>query len=96
MKNSKNYFIQFYHLSTGYVQGTIPPVFKKSARVPIPACGSDSIYFCDGRHSMRSRVRIAREICKDRKFVGFTIEQGDLLNSSIVRKLEVNNRIDNL
>jgi hypothetical protein len=82
-------FIQFYNISTGYVQGTIPPVFKESAKKPIPACGSDSIYPCDGRATLYNRIHLARKICRQRNYIGFTIEQGDLLNSTVVRKLEL-------
>jgi hypothetical protein len=82
-------FIQFYSVSTGYVQGTIPPVFKDSAKVPIPACGSDSICFIDGRLSLCNRVNLARKICGQRNYIGFTIECGSLLNSTVVHPLEL-------
>lgn len=88
MKRAKR-FVQFYEMSTGYVNGTIPPTFKESAKTPIPACGSDSVAFLDGRLNARNYAREARELCKKRKFIGFTVEQGDFLNPYVVRKLEL-------
>ena len=44
-------FIQFYTLSAGYIQGTIPPKFDKAHAKPIEALGSDGVLFVDGRWS---------------------------------------------
>ena len=44
-------FIQFYRLSTGYIQGSIPPKFDKAHAKPIEALGSDGVLFVDGRWS---------------------------------------------
>jgi hypothetical protein len=45
-------FIQFYRLSAGYIQGTIPPKFDKVHAKPIEALGSDGVLFVDGSWSI--------------------------------------------
>ena len=82
-------FAQFYHLSTGYISGTIPPKFDEAHKLPISACGSDSIYFFDGRMSLEDCAALARTVCKQRGYIGFTIEAEPLLNSKIIRPLEL-------
>ena len=69
-------YAEFYHLSTGYIEGTIPPQFSDNARKPIPACGSDSVLKIDGRLNMRNRVLIATDVCRKRGFLGFTLNAG--------------------
>jgi len=39
-------------LSTGYINGTIPPQFNENNKQPIDMCGSDSIVNLDGRKSI--------------------------------------------
>jgi hypothetical protein len=82
-------FAKFYQISTGYISGTIPPKFDEAHKVPISACGSDSIYFFDGRLSLDSCISMARTVCKQRKLTGFTIEAGPILNCKIIRPLEL-------
>jgi hypothetical protein len=81
------YFAQFFTLSTGYIEGTIPPVFSAEAKKPIPACGSDGVYKLDGRGSLYTMARQAAEVCKRRGHIGYTIERGDFLKSSTVKPL---------
>ena len=66
-------FIQFYSLSTGYIQGTIPPKFDKAHQKPIEALGSDGVLFVDGRWSKRTQHEKAREYAKARGFIGYTL-----------------------
>ena len=75
-------YAEFYHLSTGYIAGTIPPQFSDAARKPIPVCGSDSVLKLDGRFSTRTMVRIASEVCRKRGFIGFTLNAGDSFTRS--------------
>ncbi len=82
-------FAEFYSSSTGYVEGSIPPVFKKENIKLIPACGTDSRLQLDGRLTLANAASLARQTCKQRKFKGFTINKGDYLNSEQVRALEV-------
>jgi len=83
-------FAQFYHDSTGYVPGSIPPRFSADHVKPIPACGSDSVAILDGRHSMIKAASDARRICRARGYKGFTIEAGpSFTRSRIVRPLEL-------
>ena len=76
-------FIQFYSMSTGYIEGTIPPQFSENKN-PIPACGSDSIYKCDGRWGLSTMHRVAREQARVRGFMGYSIESGGFLNHSTI------------
>ena len=66
-------FIQFYTLSTGYIQGTIPPKFDKAHQKPIEALGSDGVLFVDGRWSKSTQHEKAREYAKTRGFIGYTL-----------------------
>jgi len=75
-------YAQFYHNSTGYVAGSIPPVFRPDAVRPIPACGSDSIYPLDSRLALRNAQAVAREVCTKRGFVGYHIERGSCLRDA--------------
>jgi hypothetical protein len=82
-------FAEFYHNSTGYVQGTIPPIFSPSAVKLIPACGTDSRLQLDGRLTVTNAASLARQTCKQRKFKGFTINKGSYVSFEQVRALEV-------
>lgn len=87
---------QFWCESTGYVKGTIPPVFREEAVEPVTACGSDGIAELK---NYRGRVTgahlaMAREICRQRRqaghsFTGFSLDAGrDLLHTTTVRRYE--------
>lgn len=81
-------YAQFFILSTGYVSGSIPPRFD-GQRVPIEACGSDGVMRVDGRYSDSRAVMEARETCKRRGFIGFTMNAGaSYLDSRITRAYE--------
>lgn len=70
-------YIQFFHNSTGYAAGTTPPQFSPAHVKPIPDCGSDSVLRLDGRYSIDTCARIARESCRKRRgCVGFTLNTG--------------------
>lgn len=49
-------YVQFYHNSTGYIAGSIPPRFSDEHIKPIPMCGSDSVYILDGRNSIDNMI----------------------------------------
>jgi len=81
-------FAVFHKLSTGYVDGTIPPRFD-GPKVPIPALGSDGMRIFDGRFGMSRCASEARAICKARGFAGFTIEAGaSFTQSRVIRAFE--------
>ena len=83
-------YAEFYHNSTGYVPGSIPPRYDAASVRLIPACGSDSVALLDGRLAMRNAAAIAREICRKRGRLGFTINRGEsFTRSREVRPLEV-------
>lgn len=75
-------FAQFHHLSTGYVEGSIPPRFEESNKKPIPACGSDSVYVFDGRWGLPRCCSEAHRVAKARGFIGYSIERGSSFTSA--------------
>ena len=82
-------FAEFWHNSTGYVAGTIPPQYSPDSVKLIPACGSDSVAVLDGRLGPARRIEEARAICKKRGFLGFSIHAGESFSrSSTIRNLE--------
>ena len=70
------YFAQFYALSTGYVEGTIPPVFRDDAKEPVPACGDRALIRLDGRMSGWRMECIAADECKKRGFIAYRMLRG--------------------
>ena len=60
---------QFFHLSTGYIPGTIPPQFFPDAKRLIPVCGSDGIAFTGSKSE-------AARLCAERGFLAFQIMSG--------------------
>lgn len=70
-------FAEFYH--RGVVTGK-----------PIPACGDRSVIILDGRNSTKTHVSIAREECRKRGYIGFTLNRGEtFVRSHETRKLEL-------
>lgn len=77
-------FAEFYHESTGWNGRDFSGPVKL-----IPACGSDSVAVFDGRLSLATCTRLARDLCKIRKFKGFHIARGEsFTRARIVRPLE--------
>ena len=54
-------YVQFYHNSTGYIAGSIPPRFSDEHIKPIPMCGSDSVYILDGRNNLDTMISDAEK-----------------------------------
>lgn len=69
------YFAQFYHPSTGYVEGSSPPRFDGERKL-IEACGSDSIAYLDGRLSLANKKRVAEERARSRGYQAYQIRVG--------------------
>lgn len=68
------HYIQFKTLSTGYIEGTIPPQFSKDHVKPIDALGSDGIYYLDNRLKLSNMINKGIDLCKQRNNkVGFSI-----------------------
>jgi hypothetical protein len=66
--------------------------FHKSAisNQLIPACGSDSVYDIDRRLSNRNAALLAHRICKEKGYLGFTLNQGErYCNSREICALEI-------
>lgn len=75
-------YIQFYRLSTGYIEGTVPPQFDKNAIKSIEACGSDGVMKVDGKFGPATIRTMAESVCQNRKFVGWQLMQGASFSSS--------------
>lgn len=75
-------YAQFYHLSTGYIAGTVPPKFSDDCRRPIPAVGSCAVMYVDGRYNDRRAAYEARKTCRERGYIGFTMHAGPTLADS--------------
>lgn len=84
-------YAEFYHNSTGYIDGTIPPQFSAEHIKPIPACGDRSIIWLDGRMSRCNMHYIAAEECAKRGFIGYKLIKGESLSnaSAITEYVEV-------
>lgn len=67
-------FAQFYKMSTGYIDGTIPPQFGEKKL--IEASGDRSVIVLDGRLSGSFNCHIAREECKKRGYVAYALFKG--------------------
>ena len=81
---------EFYHMSTGYVEGSIPPQYSEEAKRPIPACGDRSVIILDGRNNLLTHAAIARAEGAKRGYIGFAIRSGrSLSDSTILRPLEL-------
>jgi len=81
-------FAHFYHNSTGYVEDSIPPIFKPENVKPVPVCGSNGYFYLDGRLNLNNAIAKAMQVCKQRKFKGFTIHKGkSVLNEKPLTKL---------
>lgn len=82
-------FATFYKLSLGYVPGSIPPRFSADHVKPIEALGSDGVAVFDGRYGIERCASEARDICRKRGYIGFTLSAGQsFTRSREIRKLE--------
>jgi hypothetical protein len=77
-------YVQFYKLSTGYIEGTIPPQFREDAKKPIEAIGSNGVCVIDGRLNLHNALRIARRVCNERGFMGYSLHVGRSFGDSRV------------
>lgn len=73
-------YCQFKVLSTGYIQGTIPPQFSEDNKKPIDLIGSEGVYILDGRNSLDNMIndcynRLSKLNRKD--VIGFEIVRSD-------------------
>ena len=74
------YHTHFFHLSTGYIPGTIPPVFSPDAKRLIPVCGSDGIAFTGSKSE-------AARLCAERGFSAFQIMSGPIRSARPVTEI---------
>ena len=75
-------FAIFYHLSTGYVEGSMPPRFDKAHVKPIEACGDRASLRIDSRLTIDNAESLARDWAKKHKFVGYKIVKGNGLQNN--------------
>lgn len=87
-------FAQFYHLSTGYVPGSIPPRFDDAYKRPIEACGDRAVIVLDERHSNTTNDIIARKECEKRGYIGYQIFRGESFTRS--RSVSCLRRVDQI
>lgn len=73
---------EFYHLSTGYKPGSIPPVFYIDYQKPIQACGDRAVLILDGRNNLKTWQAIAETECKKRGYIGYRIMRGERFTTS--------------
>ena len=76
-------FAIFYHMSTGYVEGSCSPRFEDSHKKPIEACGDRAYLRIDARLSLGKAQDIAREWAEKHKFVGYKIVRGERLQDTM-------------
>lgn len=75
-------YAQFFNMSTGYIDGSIPPQFDDAHKKPIEACGSDGVLTLDARCSPQFKHDVSAVTCKSRGFVGYRIYQGANFSSA--------------
>lgn len=75
-------FAQFYQMSTGYVEGTIPPRFDDAHKKPTEACGDRAVIQIDARLKPKTAGEIAASECQKRGFCGWRIFEGDSFSSA--------------
>ena len=75
-------YIQFYSLSTGYVEGSIPPRFD-GPKEPIPALGTYAVILADARCRMGLTIEVGRRhLATHPNFVGFRVFEGQSFSDS--------------
>ena len=71
------HYIQFMTLSTGYIQGTVPPQFSDENKKPIDLLGSDAIVYLDNRLSLNNMIEkgfnVLSKHIKKNSIVGFKV-----------------------
>jgi hypothetical protein len=70
-------YCQFLKMSTGYVEGSIPPIFSEEEKYPIDALGTDGVFVLDARKSLFNQVvdieLRAAQLENVQHFIGFKI-----------------------
>lgn len=82
--------VQFFTNSTGYVDGTIPPVFSQDNIEPVELLGSDGVYILDGRNTIDTMIEDSilriEKLKRVHEIIGFEIRKGNLNNYRVVHK----------
>lgn len=81
-------YCQYLTMSTGYVNGSIPPKFEDSNKKPIDMSGSDGVFILDARNNIETMKIdcIARAEKMRNKPIGFKIvrAQSFLHNGKVI------------
>lgn len=73
-----------------FYQNSIPNPWNNFCSSPVSACGDRAVIILDGRERPASWAEVAREECKKRGFVGFTLNKGrSFSDSAVFRELEL-------
>jgi len=75
-------YAQFFHNSTGYVPGSVPPQFSKDNIKPIELLGSDGVMILDGRNKLSTLVVKATKRQLKNKATGFKIVKSDRFSNN--------------
>lgn len=75
-------YLQFVQLSTGYIEGSIPPRFDEAHKKPIDKCGSDGVMPIDGRFCDATIHQVARSEAPKRGAIGYKIAHGLTCNGA--------------
>lgn len=75
-------YAQFFSLSTGYVEGTIPPRFDGPKKL-IEATGDRAVIVIDGRLLRSVQVEIARKECAKRGYLAWQLHSGEAFTRSV-------------
>ena len=73
-------YAQFYNLSTGYVEGTIPPQFGEPQL--IEASGDRAVIILDARYNKATNEEISAKECAKRGYKAWRIFRGETFNRS--------------
>lgn len=86
------FFAEFYQLSNGYIDGTIPPQFSEDHIKPIRVLGDRGLIYIDGRLADRSIHAIAADECKKRGYMGYKL--GISINGNTSRLFSLDKKTD--
>lgn len=78
-------FVQYYQMSTGYIEGTNPPQFDDKYKKPEPALGSEAITILDGRWKRSTYLLWAFDDAKSprrHRYCGFVVMEGDKISTA--------------
>lgn len=79
-------YAQLKILSTGYIDGTVPPKFDEHCKQPIDMCGSDSIIRLDARKNI---LNLKQDVCT---FVSKRCNKNSIIGFDIIKASDYSGR----